>query len=261
MPNYASGTRRTVRRSTRRPTRKYSRSSASYVTKAPSVRSNRVNSNFSMHPFCFSRLSAKDPFQPGQAFDFTYAEKVTLGNGAVGTFGTESVWRLNSLYDPNFTGTGHQPYGYDQCAVVYNRYKVHAATVELIFTNPTDDMFVSAMVNSPNDTVGLTSTLPGQAMERPNVELQTLANAGTRMTRITRRFNLANVIGCSQSQFDADIQDYTGLIGANPAKVVFLRIAMADPSGVYSENAIGVNVLVRITFHSHMWDRITQAQS
>ena len=31
---------------------------------------------------------------------------------------------MNSLFDPDQTGTGHQPYYFDQFAALYNRYTV-----------------------------------------------------------------------------------------------------------------------------------------
>ena len=44
------------------------------------------------------------------------------------------VFRGNSLYDPDYTGTGHQPRYYDQLTPIYGRYKVlsSAITVEMI---------------------------------------------------------------------------------------------------------------------------------
>lgn len=36
----------------------------------------------------------------------------------------QHAWRMNSLFDPDFTGIGHQPYFYDQFAGVYSTYAV-----------------------------------------------------------------------------------------------------------------------------------------
>lgn len=36
----------------------------------------------------------------------------------------EHVWNLNSIFDPDHTGTGHQPYGHDTFETLYNRYVV-----------------------------------------------------------------------------------------------------------------------------------------
>ncbi len=50
--------------------------------------------------------------------------------------GSEYVFRLNSLYDPDLTGTGHQPYGFDQFAALYSRYKVDRVHIDVLFTTP-----------------------------------------------------------------------------------------------------------------------------
>ena len=36
------------------------------------------------------------------------------------------AFRLNSLYDLDYTYAGHQPYGYDQLAAIFNKYQVTA---------------------------------------------------------------------------------------------------------------------------------------
>lgn len=41
------------------------------------------------------------------------------------------VWRLNSLFDPNLTGGGHQPKGFDQLAAFYQRYRVYKVRWEV----------------------------------------------------------------------------------------------------------------------------------
>lgn len=53
-----------------------------------------------------------------------YNEVVGGGNNVLGQ--TDYVWNLNSLFDPNYTGTGHQPRGFDQLAALYERYRVYA---------------------------------------------------------------------------------------------------------------------------------------
>lgn len=48
---------------------------------------------------------------------------VTAGNYVKQTF------RLMNIYDPNYTGTGHQPMGFDFWSSLYNRYTVLGAKV------------------------------------------------------------------------------------------------------------------------------------
>lgn len=60
---------------------------------------------------------------------------LTSSSGLLGTW----VYRANSVYDPNYTGTGHQPMGFDQWSILYNHYTVVGAkiTVQMMVDNST----------------------------------------------------------------------------------------------------------------------------
>lgn len=45
----------------------------------------------------------------------------------------EYVFNVNSVYDPDSTGTGHQPRGYDQYAGFYNAYIVRGFSYNIMF--------------------------------------------------------------------------------------------------------------------------------
>jgi hypothetical protein len=47
--------------------------------------------------------------------------------GAISAFAVKA----NGLYDPNSSGIGHQPNGFDQMAVFYNRYTVVSSQIEI----------------------------------------------------------------------------------------------------------------------------------
>lgn len=47
--------------------------------------------------------------------------KDTLAAGVI----KHQVWSINSIYDPDVTGTGHYPMGYAQWNNLYNRYRVN----------------------------------------------------------------------------------------------------------------------------------------
>lgn len=53
---------------------------------------------------------------------FRYSEEITINPGVGVT--TAYVFRANSLYDPNYSGTGHQPAPYDQMKLFYKKFKV-----------------------------------------------------------------------------------------------------------------------------------------
>lgn len=52
----------------------------------------------------------------------------------ISTF-TPFAFSCNSAYDPNQSGAGHSPYGFNQWALIYNHYKVWGSKMTLRVTN------------------------------------------------------------------------------------------------------------------------------
>ena len=69
-----------------------------------------------------------------QTIKLNYTETLRLDTilGSLATY----VYRINDLFDPNFSGTGHQPYFRDQMYALYNYGKVLWASIKVtILTN------------------------------------------------------------------------------------------------------------------------------
>lgn len=60
-----------------------------------------------------------------------YTEQ-TFFNPATGAY-NYYTWSCNDMYDPNVTGTGHQPYYFDQLSAIYNHYTVIGSRIKLTF--------------------------------------------------------------------------------------------------------------------------------
>jgi len=69
------------------------------------------------------------PLPPTAIRKFKYAGQFNV-NPAVGVT-AGYVFRANSLYDPDVTGVGHQPYGFDQMMEHYNHYEVLEACIRV----------------------------------------------------------------------------------------------------------------------------------
>jgi len=69
------------------------------------------------------------PFGKSRLAKLRYVERVALNPvaGGVATY----IFAANSLFDPNVTGTGHQPYGFDQLMAAYNHYTVIGAKIRI----------------------------------------------------------------------------------------------------------------------------------
>lgn len=62
-----------------------------------------------------------------------YVENVSVTPGQLAG---QYFFRANSCFDPNYTGTGHQPSGYDIWATFYNHYCVTASTCKVMIATP-----------------------------------------------------------------------------------------------------------------------------
>lgn len=64
-----------------------------------------------------------------------YVEEVTIDAGTSGS--VRHVFRANGLFDPNLTGAGHQPKGFDQNMTFYNHYTVLSSKMTMTYANKT----------------------------------------------------------------------------------------------------------------------------
>ena len=62
------------------------------------------------------------PFPTRMVATLKYVETVSVTNSLTGVSSFNIA--CNSIYDPNLSGTGHQPYGHDTYATIYNQYTV-----------------------------------------------------------------------------------------------------------------------------------------
>jgi len=78
------------------------------------------------NPSCFPSTLETDLF-------FTQSVSISITGGV----GSAQLWRGNSLYDPDYTGTGNQPRWFDQLMAVYSTYEVLYSQAEVIVTKET----------------------------------------------------------------------------------------------------------------------------
>jgi len=156
--------------------------------------------------------------------EMPYGEMIERTPGSVTDYYT---FRLNSTFDPDLTGTGHQPLGRDQFAgVLYNRYRVHSVRVVVEFSNIMSAACPCLHYLYPSNGYNL-STIT-DALEQPFCQTRVAGdpNYGFPLT-IAGKWNLWDLWGKSKEQYLAD--DITGaLFGANPAEVFTLDIGLGS---------------------------------
>jgi hypothetical protein len=83
-------------------------------------------------PAATPRSIPNQPFPPAFQTTLTYVETVTSPSTIAGA-ASVYLFRANSCYDPNYTGAGHQPLGFDQWMAFYNHYTVVSSSIEAHF--------------------------------------------------------------------------------------------------------------------------------
>lgn len=90
---------------------KKAKAKSTKVTRQPSV-----NTNYSM-------VRTGKGFPKKLMMTHTYADVFNTNTGAAGVLAVRQ-FRANGMFDPDITGTGHQPYYFDQMSAVYNHFTV-----------------------------------------------------------------------------------------------------------------------------------------
>lgn len=189
-----------------------------------------------------------------------YAETFTLTTGTAGVLGTAQYFKLNSAYDPNGTGGGHQPYYFDTYSAQYASYRVNATKIELIWSTigGSADVCAAYMVSSPYAFL----TIGGETIDRVT-EMDTVgthpvsASGNNRCVKDTFIVNHARILGVSKKKYQSD-DKYSALCSADPTVTTQLQLAAGSYAGVASEN---VSVQVVLTQYLTFFDRKYQSQS
>lgn len=184
--------------------------------------------------------------------------RVKLRYGDTLAFVTSGVngytFRLNSLFDPDYSTTGHQPLGFDQYAAFYGRYRVNACKI-----------FINAVSNDTTGPVNVywhvtnaSPSTPTQSalLEQPYVKYCQLSESTGGKTNcfIKSYVNINKVMGYKKGNNDDNTE---AVVTADPLNVVYGTIWVATPGGA----APNLNVTVRLVFYCEFMDRKVLAQS
>jgi hypothetical protein len=173
-----------------------------------------------------------------------YMQAITLNGGA--SVVTGYVFSANGCFDPNITGTGHQPMGFDQMMVFYNHYTVLRARVTAMFEN----------TGTPTSKVGLSisgsttfSTDYEVNIENGQLVWATIQPAGTNGSTCALKTSV-NCAAFQGLQNIMDDPDMRGDIASNPIEQLYFLLTLWNTSGATVPVA-NVDVLIEydVVFH------------
>lgn len=164
----------------------------------------------------------------------------------------EYLFNLNSLFDPDRTGTGHQPLGFDQIKTLYNRYRVYKVHYQIHWlTTTTDPVMIIAVPTNESPGIGSLET----ALETYSEQHSKAGNVYT-PCYVRGTVDLAKLNGKTLQQYTDD--DTTqAVIGSSPSELLILHACFASLS---VSNVTGYAV-VKLAFECEFSDPIQLSAS
>jgi len=153
----------------------------------------------------------------------------------------------NGLFDPNNTGTGHQPLYFDQLISIYDHYTVLSSTITIQPTtiNVNVPFIVATYVDDDTSgAIGVSSVL-----ERPGVKWQQVMPLAGQSSKLKCTWNAKKIFGPG-TQADPSMQ---GNVSGNPTEASYFLIYVG---GNIDASLSTIRVLVTIEYKC-VWDEFT----
>jgi len=165
------------------------------------------------------------------------------------------VFNLLSLFDPDTTGVGHQPSGFDQLmGAMYDHYTVTHAQVRVQFAT-NDPVYPQNALLAIQDKPG-TSTDASTVIENGRTVSQVLGprNGSSQIVTLTMDVDMNTFFGRSVLNGDK----YMGTSSSSPTEGVYLHVGLAGPQSI---NTAGCYVWTEITYHARLSEPALVPQS
>ncbi len=190
---------------------------------------------------------------------FTYVDRVSIDAGASGAVGIYQ-FAANGMYDPDITGTGHQPLGFDQwlgtstTTGFYNHYTIVSSEIKITCFSQAADVTGQAVCLlgvSDDTTVG---TDFNTALENPTYSKATLGSIGSGHDVVTLRkhYNASKVLGLTRESLYAK-DTLLGTYSSNPSELTYFTLYASSNSS--TGNPSNIWFLVEIKYHAHLSER------
>ena len=171
-----------------------------------------------------------------------YNEAHVIAASSTNNFATSYKMRLNSLYDPNLTGIGHQPRGFDQLMTIYEKYTVVAAKMTVCYiTNNSTPQVVGLRLVDGNETAISDKKV---ALENGDSSWKYMARFDSnskvilsRRVNVKKFFNQNTIVGTDKFTLDANENP-----ALDDAVVGELWVAPIDPNTAHGQVLVDINI-------------------
>jgi hypothetical protein len=175
-----------------------------------------------------------------------------IGNAATSVVIVGNTFRMNSIFDPDLTGVGHQPMGRDLWSGVFRWYRVSHFRAKITFINRFNSVdgfghYVSTIVGyqtSHDTTFADTFTEAIEGKRGRDYAVLGPPQGGNNVAILTYETNLSEF---KLGTVEAEGADEWTAVGSNPAWVALFRLGAATIDGdtdVFTHILVELNYLV-----------------
>lgn len=217
-------------------------------------------------------MNVSPNFALGQAqpriIQMKYADVKAYLLNNISTF-SANIYRTNSIYDPDYTGTGHQPMGHDEWSTLYNKYCVLAMDIKSTFVASNagsveggSSFLGSITVQNGTATGGITEL----KLEDPNTKTKVVPNSKnnyshTPAVSLYHRWRADQWWGASQEEVMA--QDVCqASFGGSPIRQAHVAVQVQQIDGLPTSSASYIwDVTTEIVYTVYLFEPKTMNQS
>lgn len=174
-------------------------------------------------------------FPRSMAVNLKYTEMINITLTTSLAF--DYLFNLNSIFDPNRSGTGHQPQAHDQWATFYNRYRVDKIHCKLLPCGSTSTHGQRFTIFPSNSTTGITAY--DQATEMPYAKSAVCITTGSTRGSLIATYDLATIAGVNKTIYQSDDR-YQAAFGSSPTEALCLHVVVED--GAFSNPSVYYSV-------------------
>jgi len=191
----------------------------------------------------------KQPFPKQYRGSFRYCDQISVNLVAgIGNY----IYSANGLFDPDFTGTGHQPLYYDQIMAIYDHYTVLKSKIKVtpmigVAANFLGVVYIDDDTSTRANAITMLES-PGGTYIAGNF------SGGTPVRPLVLHWDAKKTFGGDPQSQDS----LQGTVSANPTEQSFFVIGMEDVS---PGTTVTVQLVVELEFDAVFDELKTIAQS
>lgn len=182
-----------------------------------------------------NNLKSLNPIAQRYICKMKYAEVVGASTGG-SSYGAYR-FNLNSIFDPNQSGIGHQPYGHDTLQSLYNRYRVISCRYRISAISA-DNSNIQVAVIPTNETISPVNI--SEVRENPRAKYA-LQAPGSPLKIISGNVSIPSLVGRTKTQYMADDR-YQAQFGSSPAEQALLTMY----AGPTSESSVTTTIYFNV---------------